>query len=199
MKHAELLEDPESLERGEQLVALYIEGLTQLRLQAPSEMDRSRNFNKEIRKVVKNAIEIDNTDSGAFEVLGRNIADLRQRQIAVRDWQNRGEVGTEEWRRAYQPAMEFLDAHAGKPIVAEDMDEPRRNIHTYRSVFSEHPRKIAGFIIPKIIGNSQLKISRRPDSTSLIAKLQIFDRIHFDRDDTDVNTYGSGLRIAIGH
>ena len=194
MLHAELLNDPASLERGEELAALYIEGLHKLRADAPTK-DGYHDFKRDISHEIQEAASREDMDAAAYEVLGRSVVELRRKHDAMEARQKRGEVETPEWYAAFKDALDFLNLHAGNAIAAEQTRENISDISSYRMWRGGYPKRIGGFIIPKVVDNTGLYLARRPHSVRPIARLQVFDR---DWTVEDSIHYRSYLKIAIG-
>jgi hypothetical protein len=189
MRHAEILNDPTCLERGEHLVALYLGGIAQFHKNAPSEEEQFHDYGQDMKDLIDTALKRTDMDDAAYAELGLGVVEARRKQKLAKSFQFRSGI-LDEHRKAFQPAKDFLTEFAGKPIAAEDTEENGSNIHAFRVFRSQHPERIGGFIIPSVWGNAQLRISGRPDSDKPIGILQVFDRVAPD-------TYGAHLKIAI--
>lgn len=195
MLHAELLNDPASVARGEELVALYIDGLHRLRADAPTQDGSHPDYQRIIRDILREAAKSDHMDNAAYEEVGRTVVETQRKDDEVQAWRKRGEADTPEWHAAFKPAHDFLTTYAGKPIIAEQTRSNSNDINSLTLWSPQRPARLGGFVIPKVIGNAQLHISRRPHRDHPIGSLQIFDR---DWTDNDPISYRSYLKIAIG-
>lgn len=185
MKHAELFHDPTSLQRGEELVELYIEGFRNYQALQQEDKNLKQHFHARIDEIARQAISGPELHVEDYARIGKAVIDAKLEQTEIdKEREVQKDEGMDLHEIAFASAMLFLDQHAHKPIAAGLLNnEAKGAIYSFGR---REPKKVGGFIIPQIIGNARLHISSRSNSSQPRYQLQIFD------------TFKPQLKIAIG-
>lgn len=185
MKHAELFHDPVSIQRGDELIELYIEGFGNFRAIQQEQKNLKQHFHTRIDEIAGQAISGPELHVEDYVRIGRAVVDAKMEQIDIDEERQAQETeGIDLHGVAFASVVDFLKRHANKPIAASLLNnEAKGAIYSFGR---REPRKVGGFIIPQIIGNARLHISSKSNSTNPKYQLQIFD------------TFKPQLKIAIG-
>jgi hypothetical protein len=172
MPYTELLHDPSSLERGDELLELMQDGLSRFfDLEREARLDNP-NFEATADRLVTDVINDGNTvNASMFENLGRQLVRTKLAQVAF-DVNQRGTSmrSLNHAAEAHAPGEAFIAAHVGKPIAVERVERntpgsaiERHDPHIFRSRF---PYRIGGFVFPSMYamsGMPWLNVSKSPD------------------------------------
>ncbi|MDB5169723.1 MAG: hypothetical protein JWN82_119 [Candidatus Saccharibacteria bacterium] len=152
MKHSELLYDSVSVERGNELLGLFVEYANmQGELHARAD-ERNRYFVDTTRRLTDEAItqSLDNFD---YTNLGRAVMDARlvqqrydEEAEAAKDLAPTVWTGTESIRQ-------FIRQHEGSPLAVRVRDRNGAAIHTYGGGQS---RRASGFLVASMGGSGSL-------------------------------------------
>ena len=180
MKHAELLHDSASLERGEELSELFIDSFTSYRLSLG--IPESKIYEGERLQYIADYFIEQATKSEPTEEDYANFGRTMLQAIQARKQKE------ELQKAAYEPVLTFLSLHHGAPIAVSDRIPKQRP----RAIWGvgpggrPHKRKRGGFVIPSIPTVARLGVALHNDATEPSFEVQIFN----SRDKT--------ARIAIG-
>lgn len=165
MKYAELLQDPESLARGQELIEI-MQGLSEQRRQVFGGGPRSQEY---FFDTVDELVEAELKELADSQPTMERYAKLGMRvvgaKLAAQHMYEDGQNELRDYGERIRPVMDFMRSNRHRHVVAERPESDKYVIARQYGVFGRmYPRQVEGFFNGAVSGYNTIYIQKNLDA-----------------------------------